>query len=405
MYEIDKIRSKFPILKKKVYDKPLIYLDNGATTQKPVSVIEKINSLYSEGNANIHRGVHYLSSMMTEEYEASREVIRKYIHASKTSEIIFTGGTTGSINLAAYSYGERFINEGDEILVSQTEHHSNIVPWQILCQRKKAILKVIPVNTNGEINLDTYKRLFTKRTKLAAFAHVCNSLGIINPVKQMIEIAHESGTTVLVDGAQAVQHLEVDVQDLDCDFYVFSAHKLYGPNGVGVLYGKEELMNELPPYQGGGDMIKTVSFEHTEYADLPLKFEAGTPDYIGVAGMAEAIRFIEKTGLDLIQKHENDVFEYAISKLLSIKELKIYGFTGHNTSIISFLLEGIHHYDAGMILDKLGIAVRTGTHCAEPTMRHLGISGTVRVGFAMYSTKEEVDILYDGLLRVKKMFL
>jgi cysteine desulfurase/selenocysteine lyase len=342
---------------------------------------------------------------MTEEYEASREVVRKYIHAEKTSEIIFTSGTTGSINLIAYSFGERYIHEGDEILVSQTEHHSNIVPWQMLCQRKKAVLKVIPVNSAGEIDIEAYRQMFTKRTKLATFAHVCNSMGIINPVKLMIVIAHEAGIRVLVDGAQAVQHFEVDVQDLDCDFYVFSAHKLYGPNGVGVLYGKEELLNELPPYQGGGDMIKKVSFDQTEYADVPLKFEAGTPDYIGVAGMAEAIRFIEKIGLDLIHKHEQDVFDYAISKLLSIKELKIYGYTGHNTSIISFLLEGIHHYDAGMILDKLGIAVRTGTHCAEPTMKHLGISGTVRVGFAMYSSREEVDILYDGLLRVKKMFL
>jgi cysteine desulfurase/selenocysteine lyase len=404
MFEIQKIRSKFPILDQKVYEKPLVYFDNGATTQKPDSVIKRVQSVYTEQNSNIHRGVHFLSTQMTEMYEASRDSVRQFIHAEKTNEIVFTKGTTDSINLAAFTFGERYITEGDQIMVAQTEHHSNIVPWQILCKRKKAVLKVIPVSSSGEIDLEAYKTMLSKRTRLVTFAHVVNSLGVVNPVKEMTEAAHEAGAKVLIDGAQAIQHFEVNVQDLDCDFYAFSGHKLYAPTGIGVLYGKEALLNELPPYQGGGDMIKTVSFEHTEYADLPLKFEAGTPHYAGAVGLGEAIKFIDKIGLDLIHKHESDVMDYASTKLLTIKGLRIYGYTGKNASIISFLLDGIHFYDTGVILDKLGIAVRTGTHCAEPTMKHFGILGTVRASFAMYNTKEEVDILYDGLLRVKKMF-
>ncbi len=404
MFEEKRIRKKFPILSQTVYNKPLVYLDNAATTQKPSRVIKKVKSVYTDYNSNIHRGVHFLSSQMSEKYEDAREIVRKFINAEKSREIIFTKGTTDAINLVAFSFGERYINEGDEILVAQTEHHSNIVPWQMLCKRKNAVLKVIPVKPSGEINLEEFKNLLNNRSKIVAFAHVVNSLGIVNDVKIMTDIAHEAGAKVLIDGAQAVQHFSVDVQDLDCDFYAFSGHKLYAPTGIGVLYGKEELLNELPPYQGGGDMIKTVSFEHSEYADLPLKFEAGTPNYTAVIGLAEAVRFIKKIGLKDISEHENDLFQYAALKLLSIKGLKVYGFTEKNASIISFLLDGIHFYDTGVILDKLGIAVRTGTHCAEPSMNHFGIQGTVRTSFAMYNTKDDVDSLYEGLIKVKKMF-
>jgi cysteine desulfurase/selenocysteine lyase len=404
MFDIQKIRTQFPILEQTVYDKPLVYLDNGATTQKPESVIHKINSVYTEQNSNIHRGVHFLSTQMTDKYEEARKVIKDFIHARKSQEIIFTKGTTDAINLVAFSFGERYICEGDEIAVTQTEHHSNIVPWQMLCERKKARLKVIPVNESGEIDMEGYKNLLTNKTKIVAFAHVVNSLGIINPVKEMTDIAHEAGAKVLIDGAQAIQHFTVDVIELDCDFYTFSGHKLYAATGIGVLYGKEELLKELPPYQGGGDMIQSVTFEHTEFADLPLKFEAGTPDYTGVVSLAEAIKYIKEIGMDEIHTYETGVFHYATSKLISITGLKIFGYNGKNASIISFLMDHIHFYDTGVILDKLGIAVRTGTHCAEPTMKHFGIQGTVRASFAMYNTIEEVDILYEGLKRVKKMF-
>ncbi len=403
MFEIDKIRNKFPILSQKVNGKDLIYLDNGATTQKPKQVIEIIDNMYSEYNSNIHRGVHYLSNKSTEFYEQARETIRKFINATSTQEIIFTKGTTEAINLVAFSFGEKFIHENDEIIVAETEHHSNIVPWQMLCKRKNAVLKVIPVDENGELQLDEYKKLLNKNTKLVAVAHVTNSVGIINPIQKIIDEAHKTGAKVLIDGAQAIQHKKVDVQEFDCDFYAFSGHKMYAENGIGVLYGKKELLEEMPPYQGGGDMIKSVSFKHTEYADLPLKFEAGTSSYVAAISLGEAINFINSVGIENIEKYETDLLKYAEEKLSSINGLTIFGKSEHKTSAISFLLNGIHHYDTGMILDKLGIAVRTGTHCAEPTMKHFGITGTVRASFAVYNTKEEVDKLREGILKAQKM--
>ena len=403
MFEIEKIRNNFPILSQKVNGKDLIYLDNGATTQKPKQVIEIIGNMYSEYNSNIHRGVHYLSNKSTELYEQARETIRGFINASSTQEIIFTKGTTEAINLVAFSFGEKFIHEKDEIIVAETEHHSNIVPWQMLCNRKNAVLKVIPVDENGELQLDVYKKLLNKNTKLVAVAHVTNSVGIINPIQEIIEEAHKIGAKVLIDGAQAIQHKKIDVQEINCDFYAFSGHKMYAENGIGVLYGKKELLEEMPPYQGGGDMIKSVSFEHTEYADLPLKFEAGTASYVAAISLGEAINFINSIGIENIKKYETDLLKYAEEKLSSVNGLTIYGKSEHKTSAISFLLNGIHHYDTGMILDKLGIAVRTGTHCAEPTMKHFGITGTVRASFAMYNTKEEVDKLCEGILKAQKM--
>lgn len=404
MFDIEKIRKDFPILNQKIHGKELVYLDNGATTQKPNQVIEKVKSFYSEINSNIHRGVHYLSGKSTEEYENARETVRTYINAKSEKEIIFTKGTTDAINLVAFSFGEKFINEGDEILVAQTEHHSNIVPWQMMCERKKAILKVIPAKENGELDIEKYKIQLNSKTKLVAVAHVANSIGIINPIKEIIDEAHKIGAYVLIDGAQAIHHIKLDVQKLNCDFYTFSGHKIYAETGIGVLYSKEELLEKLPPYQGGGDMIKTVSFEKTEYADLPLKFEAGTSNYVGAVSIAEAIKYINNIGLSEIQKHEENLLEYATNKLSEVEGLRIIGTSAYKTSAISFILEGIHFYDAGMILDKLGIAVRTGTHCAEPTMKHFGITGTIRASFAMYNTKEDIDKLYNGLLRVKMMF-
>ena len=403
MFEIDKIRNKFPILSQKVNGKDLIYLDNAATTQKPKQVIDIIDKMYSEYNSNIHRGVHYLSNKSTEFYEQARETIRKFINAFSTQEIIFTKGTTEAINLVAFSFGEKFIHENDEIIVAETEHHSNIVPWQMLCKRKNAVLKVIPVDENGELQLDEYKKLLSKNTKLVAVAHVTNSIGIINPIQKIIYEAHKIGAKVLIDGAQAIQHKKINVQEFDCDFYVFSGHKVYAENGIGVLYGKKELLEEMPPYQGGGDMIKSVSFEHTEYADLPLKFEAGTASYVAAISLGEAINFINSVGIENIEKYETELLNYAEEKLSSINGLTIYGKSEHKTSAISFLLNGIHHYDTGMILDKLGIAVRTGTHCAEPTMKHFGITGTVRASFALYNTKEEVEKLREGILKAQKM--
>ena len=404
MFDIEKIRKDFPILNQKIHGKELVYLDSGATTQKPLQVINKVKTFYSEINSNIHRGVHFLSNKSTEEYENARETVRTFINAKSEKEIIFTKGTTDAINLVAFSFGEKFINEGDEILVAQTEHHSNIVPWQMMCERKKAALKVIPAKETGELDIEKYKTQLSTKTKLVTVAHVANSIGIINPIKEITDEAHKIGAYVLIDGAQAIQHIKIDVQKLNCDFYTFSGHKIYAETGIGVLYGKEELLEKLPPYQGGGDMIKTVSFEKTEYADLPLKFEAGTSNYVGAVSIAEAIDYINTIGLSEIQKHEEDVLQYAINKLSEIKGLKIIGTSEHKTSAISFLLEGIHFYDAGMILDKLGIAVRTGTHCAEPTMKHFGITGTIRASFAMYNTKEDIDKLTAGLLKVKMMF-
>lgn len=404
MFDIKKIRDDFPILSRKVYGKNLIYLDNAATTQKPLCVIEKISEMYSSFNANVHRAVHFLSDASTNEYEAARTVIKKFINAEKSSEIIFTKGTTDAINLVAFSYGERFIEKGDVILVAESEHHSNIVPWQMLCQRNHAILKSIPINDKGEIDFDKYIELLTEKVKIVAVAQVSNSLGTINDIRKIIEKAHEFNAKVLIDGAQGVQHFKTDVQELNCDFYVFSGHKIYAETGIGVLYGKHELLEQMPPYQGGGDMIKSVSFAKTEYADLPLKFEAGTPNYMGAVSLGEAIKYITQIDLENIQTYETELANYAEEKLDTVENLKKIGTAAKKTGVVSFQLGNIHPYDAGMILDKLGIAVRTGTHCAEPVMHHFGILGTIRASFAFYNTKEEIDELYLGLLRVQKMF-
>ena len=404
MFEIEKIRKEFPILHRKVNGKPLVYLDNGATVQKPKQVINIVQKIYSEYNSNIHRGVHFLSNKSTELYENARKTVKDFINAKHTEEIIFTKGTTDAINLVAFSFGEKFISQGDEILIAQTEHHSNIVPWQMLCARKGAKIKVIPADENGELILSEFKKLLNPKTKLVALAYVANSTGIINPIKQIIDEAHKTGAKVLIDGAQAVQHKNIDVQHLSCDFYAFSGHKMYAETGIGVLYGKKELLNEMPPYQGGGDMIKSVSFEKTEYADLPLKFEAGTSNYVGAISLGEAISFINSVGIENIEKYETELLKYTEEKLSLIDGLTIYGKSKNKTSAVSFLLKGIHFYDTGMIIDKLGIAVRTGAHCAEPAMKHFGISGTVRASFAMYNTKEEIDKLYEGILKVQKMF-
>jgi len=403
-YDIDKIREDFPILHQKVHDKPLVYLDNAATTQKPRQVIDKVNEIYSIKNSNIHRGVHFLSNQLTEEYEASREVVQHFINAKHKHEIVFTNGTTHSINAIAFSYGEKYVNEGDEIIISEMEHHANIVPWQMLCERKKAKLKVIPINDKGELLLDTYKQLLSEKTKIVAVTHVSNTLGTINDINTIIKLAHEKNIPVLIDGAQSIQHEKVDVQALDCDFYVFSGHKVYGPNGTGVLYGKEKWLEDIPPYQTGGEMIQNVSFEKTTFNELPFKFEAGTPNYVGAIGTAEALKYMTNIGFDAILAHERDLLNYATEKLTSIDGFKIYGQSKEKISVISFLLDNIHHYDTGMVLDKLGIAVRTGHHCTEPLVKHFNIDGTVRATFAIYNKKEEVDALYDGLLKVKQMF-
>ncbi|NPA68062.1 MAG: SufS family cysteine desulfurase [Chlorobi bacterium] len=403
MFDIEKIRRQFPILTQKVNGKPLVYLDNGATTQKPRQVIDIVNKMYSEYNSNIHRGVHYLSAKSTELYENARETVRKFINAETPEEIIFTKGTTDAINLAAFSFGEKYIKENDEIIVGLTEHHSNIVPWQMLCKRKKAKLKVIPADENGELKFEEFKKLLGKKTKLVAFAHVANSTGIINPVEKIIEETRKTEAKILIDGAQAIQHKKIDVKTLDCDFYAFSGHKIYAETGIGVLYGKKELLETMPPYQGGGDMIKSVSFEKTEYADLPLKFEAGTSNYVAAVSLAEALNFVNSTGIENIEKHESELLAYAEEKLSSINGLKIFGKSRNKTSAVSFNIKNTHFYDIGMILDKLGTAVRTGTHCAEPTMKHFGITGTVRASFAVYNTFDEIDKLYEGIIKAQKM--
>jgi cysteine desulfurase/selenocysteine lyase len=403
-FDITKIRKDFPILDQKVHDKQLVYLDNAATTQKPKRVIDKVNEIYSLKNSNIHRGVHYLSNLLTEEYEDSREVVRHFINAKEKHEVIFTSGTTHSINTVAFSFGERYVHEGDDIIISEMEHHANIVPWQMLCERKNAHLKVIPINEKGELMLDKFDELLSERTRIIAVNHVSNTLGTINDIQTIIQKAHEKNIPVLIDGAQSIQHEKVDVQALDCDFYVFSGHKVYGPNGSGVLYGKEKWLEEMPPYQTGGEMIQNVSFEKTTFNELPFKFEAGTPNYVGAIGTAEALKYMEDIGFDAILNHEHELLNYATKKLKSIDGLKIYGEADHKISVISFLIDNIHHYDAGMVLDKLGIAVRTGHHCTEPVIKHFNIDGTVRASFAIYSTKEEVDALFDGLMRVKQMF-
>jgi cysteine desulfurase/selenocysteine lyase len=405
MYNVNRIREDFPILTREVNKRPLVYLDNGATTQKPRAVLESVNQMSTFWNANIHRGVHYLSQQSTEMYEAARETVRSFLNAASTREIVFTAGATAAINTVAYSFGEKYIKEGDEVLITEMEHHANIVPWQLLCQRKGAILKYIPFDSKGILQDNLLESLITEKTKILGLVHVSNSLGTINPVKEIVARAHALGVPVLVDGSQAAPHMEVDVQDIDADFYVFAGHKVYGPTGIGILYGKEKYLEEMPPYQGGGDMIAHVKLDgNTTWAEFPLKFEAGTTNYIGAVGLGAAIRYIEEVGLKNIQAHEHSLLHYANQRLSTIGSLTVYGKAPHKAAIISFLLNGIHMLDTGMVLDKLGIAVRTGTHCTEPIMDHFGIDGTVRASFAMYNTKEEVDKLYEALLVVLQMF-
>ncbi|MGC9374053.1 MAG: aminotransferase class V-fold PLP-dependent enzyme [Bacteroidales bacterium] len=402
--DIQKVRRDFPILNQKVYQKPLVYFDNGATTQKPKVVIDEIAKIYLQQNANIHRGVHYLSEQLTQRYEDARKVVQKFIHAAHGHEVIFTSGTTESINTLAYSFGDKYIHEGDEIIISTLEHHANIVPWQMLCERKNALLKIIPINDKGELLLDEYEKLISSKTKIVAVNHVSNALGTINDVKKIIDIAHQKDIPVLIDGAQSVQHGKVDVQEMDFDFYAFSGHKIYGPNGIGVLYGKEKWLNELPPFMTGGEMIKNVTFEKTTFNELPFKFEAGTPNYVGAIGLAKAIEYIQGIGLENIEAHEKELLEYATQKLNAMEGLKIIGTSEQKISVISFILENIHHYDAGMVMDKMGVAVRTGHHCAEPVMHRFNIEGTIRASLAFYNTKEEVDRLCEALMTVKQMF-
>lgn len=402
--DIELIRSHFPILSQKVHNRPLVYLDNAATTQKPLKVIETIERVYKTINSNVHRGVHHLSDVCTDEHEQARIKVQQFINARHSHEIIFTSGTTASINLVAFSFGEKFVKEGDEIIISAMEHHSNMVPWQMLCERKKALLKVIPMSLNGELELDKLPGLISGKTRIIAVGHVSNSLGTVNPVKDIIELAHANNIPVLVDGAQAVQHGKVDVQELDCDFYVFSGHKAYGPTGIGVLYGKGKWLNEMPPWQGGGEMIKEVSFSGTVYNDLPFKFEAGTPNFVGAIALGAALDYLNEIGLDEIASREKELLEYATQKLQAIPGLVIVGNAKEKISVISFYLKGIHPYDTGMVLDKLGIAVRTGNHCAQPVMDFLKLPGTVRASFVFYNTREEIDAFAEGVLRVKQMF-
>ncbi|WP_291582395.1 aminotransferase class V-fold PLP-dependent enzyme [Bacteroides sp.] len=402
--DIKKIREDFPILSRTVYGKPLIYFDNGATTQKPRLVVDSLVDEYYSVNANVHRGVHYLSQQATELHEASRATVREFINARSINEIIFTRGTTEAINLLVSSFGEEFMEEGDEVILSVMEHHSNIVPWQLLAARKGIAIKVIPMNDKGELLLDEYEKLFSDRTKIVSVTQVSNVLGTVNPVKEMIAIAHAHGVPVLIDGAQSVPHMKVDMQDMDADFFAFSAHKIYGPTGVGVLYGKEEWLDRLPPYQGGGEMIQHVSFEKTTFNELPFKFEAGTPDYIGTTGLAKALDYVTGLGMDNIAAHEHELTAYAMQRLKEIPDIRIFGEAAHKSSVISFLIGNIHHFDMGTLLDRLGIAIRTGHHCAQPLMQRLGIEGTVRASFAVYNTKEEIDALVAGVERVSKMF-
>ncbi|MCI5561331.1 MAG: cysteine desulfurase [Phocaeicola sp.] len=404
MYDIKQIREDFPILSRSVYGKPLVYLDNGATTQKPRSVVDAIAEEYYSVNANVHRGVHFLSQQATDLHEASRERVRAFINARSTSEIIFTRGTTESINLVASSFVESQMQAGDEVIISQMEHHSNIVSWQLQAMKKGIILKVIPINDAGELLLDEFEKLITPRTKIVSVMHVSNVLGTINPIKQIIRIAHSHNVPVLIDGAQSVPHQKIDVQELDADFFVFSAHKMYGPTGIGVLYGKEAWLDKLPPYQGGGEMIQNVSFEKTTFNVLPFKFEAGTPDYIGTTAFAKAIDYVEALGLENIAAYEHELLTYATQEMKSIKGMRIIGEAEQKSGVISFLVGDIHHFDMGTLLDRLGIAVRTGHHCAEPLMRRMGIEGTVRASFGLYNTKEEINVLIEGIKRVQTMF-
>lgn len=402
--DLSKIREDFPILGRTVYNRPLVYLDNGATTQKPRCVVDAITDEYYSVNANVHRGVHFLSQKATELHEASRETVRKFINARSTNEIVFTRGTTESINLLAYSFGEAMMKEGDEVIISTMEHHSNIVPWQLLAQRKGIRLRVIPITDEGELVMEEYERLFNEKTRLVSVMHVSNVLGTVNPVRRIIDTAHSHGVPVLIDGAQSTPHFAVDMQELDCDFFAFSGHKIYGPTGVGVLYGKEEWLDRLPPYQGGGEMIKNVSFEKTTFNELPYKFEAGTPDYVATHALAKALDYVSEIGMDNIWHHEQELTRYAMKRMAEIPGMRFIGTAPEKDAVISFLVGDIHHLDMGTLLDRLGIAVRTGHHCAEPLMRRMGIEGTVRASFGLYNTKEEVDILVAGIDRVRKMF-
>ena len=404
MFDIQKIREDFPILSRTVYDKPLVYLDNAATTQKPLCVLDAMREEYLNVNANVHRGVHYLSQQATDLHEAARETVRRFINAESVSEIVFTRGTTEGLNLVASSFCEEFMQEGDEVIISVMEHHSNIVPWQLQAAKRGIAIRVIPMDERGELKLDEFRGMLNGRTKLVSIAHVSNVLGTINPVKEITRIAHEHGVPVLVDGAQSTPHFRVDVQDIDCDFFVFSGHKMYGPTGIGVLYGKESWLDRLPPYQGGGEMIESVTFEKTVFEKLPFKFEAGTPDYVATHGLAKAIDYIESIGLDNISAHERELTRYCMQKLSEIEGMRLFGTSDHKDAVASFLVRDIHHLDMGTLLDRLGIAVRTGHHCAQPLMDRLGIQGTVRASFALYNTKEEIDILANGIARVSQMF-
>ncbi|MDY5900878.1 MAG: cysteine desulfurase [Candidatus Limisoma sp.] len=402
MLDINKIRSEYPILARKIFDRQLVYLDTAATSQTPQCVVDKICDMYHTKKANVHRGVHQLSQEATDCMENTREKVRRFLNADSTEEIIFTRGTTEAINLVASSYGEKLCN-GDEIILTAMEHHSNIVPWQLLQQRKRIRINVVPINEKGELRQDIYENMFTENTRLVAFCHVSNVLGTVNPVKQMIEIARRHGVPVLVDGAQAAPHIRVDVKDLDADFYVMSAHKMYGPTGVGVLYAKKEILERMSPYQGGGEMIGNVSFEKTTFAALPYKFEAGTPDFVGIAAFAEAIDYIDRLGIDNIAEHEQQLLDYATRRLMEIPGMRIFGTADHKSGVISFLVGNIHHYDMGMLLDKQGVAVRTGHHCAEPLMHTLGIEGTVRASFGVYNTPEEIDTFVDAVKKASAL--
>lgn len=403
MKTIAEIRNDFPILNSKVRGKELVYLDNGATAQKPSMVIDAVNTYYKDYNSNIHRGVHHLSQVATTAYEEAREKLRAFINAPKLEEVIFTKGTTDSINIVASCFGRNSLNKGDEVVISAMEHHSNIVPWQMICDEREAVLKVIPINNKGELLMEEYKKLLSDKTKLVAIIHISNTLGTINPVKEIIDLAHQKGALVLIDGAQAVPHIKVNVQDLDCDFYAFSGHKIFGPTGVGILYGKSEYLNAMPPYQGGGDMIKEVTFEKTTYNCLPHKFEAGTPNIVGGIGLGVAVDYMQEVGIDLIHSREEELVAYATEKILQIEGVKIIGEAEHKASVLSFVVEGLHPFDVGTLLDQLGIAVRTGHHCTQPLMDIFNIPGTIRASFAFYNTKEEVDLLISGLERALLM--
>jgi cysteine desulfurase/selenocysteine lyase len=401
---IEEIRSDFPILSVKVHDKPLIYLDNAATTQKPVQVIEVMDELYRTTNANVHRGVHYLSDMVSDRYEAARETVRSFINAPKSEEVIFTAGTTASINAVAFSFGEKYVHENDEIIISGMEHHANIVPWQMLCERKGARLMIVPFSDEGMLDIGTYRNMFSERTRIVAVTHVSNVLGTVNPVKEIVAEAHRHNVPVLVDGAQSIQHGVVDISDIDCDFFVFSGHKVYGPTGIGVLYGKEKWLNEMPPYQGGGDMIANVTFEKTTYNTLPFKFEAGTTNFNGAIGLAAALDYLTSLGREAVAEREQVLLASATSGLSDVRGIRLYGTAPLKVSVVSFLPGEIHQYDAGMILDKMGIAVRTGTHCAQPVMDRYGITGTIRASIAFYNTGEEIEALVSGVRKVTEMF-